>query len=92
MDPPYAAIPAFRPGWHSPYYNESHTRFRVGVRAFMDKELRPIAADMDMKGEEPSDELFRKLGDAGILACRLGGCHHLVVRRRPRHPGRTTPS
>ena len=45
----------------------------------MDREIRPWAAEADMNGSEPSDEIFRKMGDAGLLAARLGPGDHLKV-------------
>jgi len=48
---PYAEIPAAtRP---SPYYNESHRRFRDGVRAWHDEHLEGRAGEYDEAGEAP---------------------------------------
>eukprot|EP00747_Dinoflagellata_sp_TGD_P206547 gnl/TRDRNA2_/TRDRNA2_80244_c0_seq1.p1 gnl/TRDRNA2_/TRDRNA2_80244_c0~~gnl/TRDRNA2_/TRDRNA2_80244_c0_seq1.p1 ORF type:complete len:521 (+),score=127.37 gnl/TRDRNA2_/TRDRNA2_80244_c0_seq1:87-1649(+) len=52
---------------HSPYYNESHHAFRAAVREFVDREIRPDAAQMDEDGEEVPLELNEKMGSAGIL-------------------------
>jgi len=53
----------------TPYYNESHYRFRAGVREFVDRELAPIAVKDDEEGTYPSQELSEKMGAAGIVAC-----------------------
>ncbi|KAK3278646.1 hypothetical protein CYMTET_13429 [Cymbomonas tetramitiformis] len=83
LAPPYCSIPAFQPGWKSPYYNETHHELRRGVRDFIDKELRPIAIQMDTDGIEPKSDLVKKCGDAGILAARLGPGPHLKGRKIP---------
>src|SRR5258708_130761 len=33
--------PNWYQGFHSPYYNESHKKFRAAIREFVDKELMP---------------------------------------------------
>lgn len=64
---------------HSPYYNDSHHRFRAAIRTFIDAEIRPTAVDDDLKGKAPSLELNMKLGDAGACG-RAGGwaCVYVV--------------
>lgn len=68
---PYGESPFWR-GFHSPYFTESHDRFRRGLRAFIDAEIAPVAADMENDGDEPDMDLYKKLGDAGILALTIG--------------------
>lgn len=68
---PYAES-SFWHSWKSPYYTESHKRFRAAIRKFFDEEVMPDAAKWDEAGTEPSAELFRKMGAAGILASRIG--------------------
>ena len=53
---------------HSPYYRESHTRFREAIRAFIEKHVMPTAARDDEKGVKPSAELNKKMGEEGMLA------------------------
>lgn len=65
---PYGESSFWR-GFHSPYFTESHDRYRRGLRTFIDTELAPFANKADEDGEAPSIELNRKLGRAGILAC-----------------------
>mmetsp|Transcript_124547 Transcript_124547/g.265557 ORF Transcript_124547/g.265557 Transcript_124547/m.265557 type:complete len:533 (-) Transcript_124547:87-1685(-) len=53
---------------HSPYYNESHHRFRSAVRTFMDAEIKPECKAWDDLGELPTKEVDLALGRAGIFA------------------------
>ncbi|KAJ3196967.1 hypothetical protein HK101_006828 [Irineochytrium annulatum] len=73
---PFAESSAFQ-GKPSPFYNESHIRFRNALREFHDRELLPDAPSLDVMGERPDDETFRKMGAFGLLACRLGPGDHL---------------
>ncbi|CAE7298129.1 apdG [Symbiodinium natans] len=68
---PFAEIPAFQ-GQESPFYTESHRRFMEGMQSFVASELMPGAAACDLKGEYPSRELQRKLGQSGVMVSRLG--------------------
>ena len=53
---------------HSPYYRESHSRFRSAIRSFIEEHVMPTAAKDDEKGIRPSAELNKKMGEAGMLA------------------------
>jgi len=53
---------------HSPYYNQSHHRFRAALREFVDREIRPDSIQNDEEGNYPSQELSLKMGEAGIIA------------------------
>jgi hypothetical protein len=59
---PYAES-NFWEGFTSRYYDESHLKLRAHVRKFFDTEL-PLttAAALDEAGEEPSQELYEKMG------------------------------
>lgn len=52
----------------SPYYNESHHKFRAAVRAFMNEHVKPFAKEWDDTGSLPTREVDKLLGEAGILA------------------------
>lgn len=52
---------------HSPYYTQSHDRFREALRAFYDREVAPDAVQWDEDGTRPSAELHKKLGEAGLI-------------------------
>src|SRR3989338_5514608 len=58
--------PNWYQGWHSPYYNESHHRFRAAVRAFVEKEMMPHAEEWEAARTFPM-EVRRKAYEAGIL-------------------------
>lgn len=74
-DIPYAEQNYFRK--HSPYYTESHKRFRAAIRAFVDKEIAPYAAKWDEGNKYPTAALHKKLGDAGILIALFGSAGEL---------------
>eukprot|EP01117_Protostelium_nocturnum_P013971 TRINITY_DN526_c0_g1_i1.p1 TRINITY_DN526_c0_g1~~TRINITY_DN526_c0_g1_i1.p1 ORF type:complete len:511 (+),score=185.77 TRINITY_DN526_c0_g1_i1:93-1625(+) len=68
---PYAE-PSFWSGLKSPYFKESHDRFRRAVRKFIEEEIKPIAAQSEESGKNPTPELYAKMGAAGFLAARVG--------------------
>ncbi|KAH8923526.1 acyl-CoA dehydrogenase NM domain-like protein [Atractiella rhizophila] len=57
--------------WSSPYYNDSHKRLRSFMRKFVDKEIMPYVHEWDEAKEIPL-EVYKKVGDAGILASVTG--------------------
>eukprot|EP00928_Gymnodinium_smaydae_P057437 TRINITY_DN4067_c0_g4_i1.p1 TRINITY_DN4067_c0_g4~~TRINITY_DN4067_c0_g4_i1.p1 ORF type:complete len:554 (+),score=126.40 TRINITY_DN4067_c0_g4_i1:250-1662(+) len=59
-------------GWHSPYYKESHRRFRLKLRAFVEDVLKPEADSFEETGEHPSAEVYQAMGKCGLLASRVG--------------------
>ena len=75
---PFAEAMWSRDGHASPYYNESHRRFQRAIRAFL-RDIQPEADRSETDGRVPTPELFRKLGDFGLLASRIGvlGVRHL---------------
>lgn len=80
---PYAEAPFWR-NLPSPYYNESHIKFRLAVREFLHKEVRAEAEKFELSGKQPSDEVYHKMGDFGLLACRIPGGEHLkMVKELP---------
>ncbi|MBN8232918.1 acyl-CoA dehydrogenase family protein [Corallococcus macrosporus] len=50
-------------------YQEEHEAFRTTVRAVVDKELRPFAAEWEAREEFPR-ELFTRFGELGFLGLR----------------------
>ena len=68
---PYAE-PSYFQGFRSPYWNESHIAVRQYVADFREKELTQIADQHEKNGTYPSIDLYKKMGQAGILAARLG--------------------
>ncbi|KAI9099326.1 acyl-CoA dehydrogenase/oxidase [Phlyctochytrium arcticum] len=75
---PYAES-GFWQGRPSPFYTESHIRFRAALRKYYDTELMSEAPSMDAQGEVPGAEVFDKMGSIGLLACRMGPGPHLKI-------------
>jgi len=63
--------PTWYQGWNSPYYTESHVKFRAQVRAFVEDELQPNAHEWEENKKIPM-EVFRKAFQAGWLPCVVG--------------------
>lgn len=45
--------PSWYQDWYSPYYNESHKRFRSAVREFVEKEIMPFTHEWDEQKRLP---------------------------------------
>ncbi|RUO98915.1 acyl-CoA dehydrogenase/oxidase [Jimgerdemannia flammicorona] len=67
----------------SPYYKESHLKFRAAIRKIYDTEIVPDAASNEDMGKAPSLELYKKLGAEGVLASRIGPGPHLEGLKLP---------
>eukprot|EP01096_Ripella_sp_DP13-Kostka_P010118 TRINITY_DN393_c0_g1_i1.p1 TRINITY_DN393_c0_g1~~TRINITY_DN393_c0_g1_i1.p1 ORF type:complete len:597 (+),score=292.92 TRINITY_DN393_c0_g1_i1:148-1791(+) len=63
--------PVWYQDWYSPYYNESHRRFRAAVRDFVDREITPFCHEWDEAKAVPR-ELWAKSAAAGLLPCCIG--------------------
>ncbi|KAI8855056.1 acyl-CoA dehydrogenase/oxidase [Chytridium lagenaria] len=63
--------------------NATHVAFRKAVREFYDREIIKDGPMMDVMGERPTDEMFLKMGEFGLLACRLGPGEHLKGLKLP---------
>mmetsp|Transcript_3400 Transcript_3400/g.6435 ORF Transcript_3400/g.6435 Transcript_3400/m.6435 type:complete len:515 (+) Transcript_3400:23-1567(+) len=70
-DIPYGE-PSFWQGWKTPFYTESHKKFRVAVRKIFTEHVYPEAVSSNAVGEVPSAELYSKLGELGMLAATFG--------------------
>ena len=57
--------------WNSPYYNDSHRKFRKYVREFTEKEIIPFTHEWDEAKQFPK-ELYGKLAKAGLLGLCAG--------------------
>ncbi|KAI9201950.1 acyl-CoA dehydrogenase/oxidase [Polychytrium aggregatum] len=64
-------------GHKSPYYKESHVRFRQALRSWLVKEIVPDAASQDDLGKAPSPELYQKFVNFGAIVMALGPGPHL---------------
>jgi len=71
--------PSVLQGFKSPYYNDSHHLFRKNLRAFIETEIMPNAVKWEEAGTEPSDALWKKLGEAGFWATKLAPGPHLQL-------------
>ncbi|KAI9591481.1 acyl-CoA dehydrogenase/oxidase [Syncephalis fuscata] len=67
--------PAWYQGWDSPYYNDSHRRFRARMREFVEREVIPYCDEWDEAKQVPR-ALFIKCAEVGITA---GICGELPV-------------
>eukprot|EP00928_Gymnodinium_smaydae_P043474 TRINITY_DN29113_c0_g2_i1.p1 TRINITY_DN29113_c0_g2~~TRINITY_DN29113_c0_g2_i1.p1 ORF type:complete len:534 (-),score=140.07 TRINITY_DN29113_c0_g2_i1:146-1576(-) len=76
------AEPSYWMGWKSPYYNETHKKFRGDIRKLLD-EFRDEAETGETTGKAPSEDLFRRLGSEGFFACRIGKTAFPYVDRLP---------
>lgn len=65
--------PTWYQRWHSPYYNDSHHRFRAACRDWVQKELAPFV-DQWEEGTTPYPvhEIIKKAANAGILPTVVG--------------------
>lgn len=59
-------------GFKSAYFKESHYAMRDACRKFCETEITPVLDGMENNGKEPSLELFKKMGQFGLLAARIG--------------------
>jgi len=57
---------------YSPYYTESHIRFRNEVRAFLKQHVAEIAEHSEQNDIPPTAEMYRRLGSSGIFAASVG--------------------
>lgn len=63
--------PSWYQGAYSPYYNDSHRRFRAAVREFVEREIAPFCHQWDEEKRVPK-ELYRKCYEAGWLPGVVG--------------------
>ncbi|KAI8984311.1 acyl-CoA dehydrogenase/oxidase [Mycotypha africana] len=67
---PYGEAMAFQ-GYKSPYYKESHFRFREAVRKILDP-LMEEARQYEDSGERPPNSFLETLGKHGLIAANIG--------------------
>lgn len=67
---PYAD-PSWYQGHRTPYYKESHSKFRKEVRDWVEDNLEPYIDDWEEDGEIPA-EIYKKFGEAGFIAAGCG--------------------
>jgi alkylation response protein AidB-like acyl-CoA dehydrogenase/predicted heme/steroid binding protein len=79
---PYAEASAWQK-YKSPYFKESHLRFKKAIRKFFDEVVLPEAKEFDIMGKYPSKEIFLKCGEFGYWASRIGPGPWLQGRKLP---------
>ena len=80
---PYAEPTWLTPQFKSPYYNESHRKFRRGLREFVDQHLRAEGEEKEADGTYISQKMIDAMAANGILAMRLGPGQHLHGKTLP---------
>jgi len=66
-------------GLHSPYYKDSHKRFRAAIRDFVQREIEPFCEDWDEAKSIPR-EIWKKAYAAGVC---LSTCSCSLCYRSP---------
>lgn len=84
---PYAETPFWRK-LPSPYYDDSHKRFRLALREFLMTEVKGEAERFEKSGKSPSKKVYLAMGAFGLLAARIGPGEHL--KHAPSLPGGVT--
>jgi len=77
---PYSEGTIWRPGWGSPYYNESHKNYRADLRLWFANNVRDEAVALALADQTPPLDLNRKIGQANLYAARMGPGPHLRGR------------
>ena len=55
---------------HGLYFNEEQEMLRRTVADFVSKEINPNMDKWEEEGQAPLNELFKKMGDLGLLGVR----------------------
>lgn len=71
--------PVWYQDWFSPYYNDSHRRFRAAMREWVEREIIPYCHEWDENKHVPH-EIRRKAFEAGWLPAVAGGKWPTEVR------------
>ncbi len=57
------------------YFNEDHEALRKLVKKFVDNEINPFIDEWEEQGKIPLHDLFKKMGDLGLLGIRYDPEH-----------------
>lgn len=68
---PYGEASWLKPHYNSKYYTDSHLAYRLSVREFMFN-LKDEAEACEENNEYVSQEVYQRMGRAGILASKIG--------------------
>ena len=52
------------------YFGEEHEMLRKSIARFVDREINPYMDQWEQEGQAPLHELFKKMGDLGLLGIR----------------------
>lgn len=52
------------------YFTEEHEMLRQSIRRFVDREINPYIDQWEAEGQAPLHEVFKKMGDLGLLGIR----------------------
>jgi len=74
---PYGEPAWLSPGFSSPYYKESHRKFQVVMRKFVDEFVYPDAQAREEDGKRPSQSVIDAMAAVNLHAMRLGPGKHL---------------
>ncbi|EGF77101.1 hypothetical protein BATDEDRAFT_91934 [Batrachochytrium dendrobatidis JAM81] len=75
--------PSYMQGFHSAYFNDSHRKFQQAVRKFVREEIAPEGSVFENMDKPASVETFKKMGQFGYLASRIGPGEHLKAFTLP---------
>lgn len=53
------------------YYNEDHKSMQASLRKIIDSDINPHVDEWEASGQYPAHEVFKKLGNAGLLGVTM---------------------
>ena len=56
-------------GMAESYYNEDHKAMQASLKKIIDNDINPNVEEWEKEGQYPAHEIFKKLGNAGLLGC-----------------------
>jgi alkylation response protein AidB-like acyl-CoA dehydrogenase len=71
--------PSWYQGWSSPYYRESHVRWRERCRLFVEEHILPNVSDWESQREIPRS-LAQECARMGLLPCVAGSNAYRFIR------------
>eukprot|EP00924_Labyrinthula_sp_SR-Ha-C_P016557 maker-scaffold_6-snap-gene-7.14-mRNA-1 protein AED:0.02 eAED:0.02 QI:44/1/1/1/1/1/3/58/532 len=63
----------------SPYFNESHIKYRANLRKFVYEEMRDYMEECEINNKQISTEFKEKLGAFGLFSACIGPGEHLKI-------------
>lgn len=79
---PYAES-GYWQGLKSPYFNESHDRFRKALRKFYFEEILTIAEQYEKQEKSAGLDIYKLLSEKGVLGTYTGPGEHLKLMEHP---------